>query len=438
MTPAMRPRLVVLGLDGLPFSTARRLCQEGWLPNLAELALSSEARSIQAELPELSPVNWTSFFTAAGPEKHGIFGFTSLDPRSYALSFADATQIRCGTIFQRLGEQGLTSRVVNLPNTYPAVPIKGMLVAGFVASELGRAVYPPFLAGQLRTRGYILEADTERGGHDPAYLLASLTATLRGRRAALDLLWPDLAWNLFVLVLTETDRLGHFLFPALEDEGHPWRSSCLAFLKEWDALIGEVLERFAGLPEPKRLIVLADHGFTSLIAEMDVNAWLKQQGLLVLDYTPENEWDCRHISPKSQALALDPGRIYLHTPAFARGRLSVVGATKLRGELHRALSSLTWQGAPVMQAVYDGRELYPGTQPPFAPDLVCVPAPGFSLRAKFNTSQVFGKAHRQGCHTAGDAFFYDRAGTKPERVRDVGREVLRHFQTQCPLLQAFP
>jgi predicted AlkP superfamily phosphohydrolase/phosphomutase len=373
-------------------------------------------------------VNWTSFFTAAGPEEHKIFGFTSLDPKSYTLRFADSTQVQGRTIFERLGERGLSSRVVNLPNTYPASPIKGMLVAGFVAPELSRAVYPPFLGHQLRRRGYILEADTERGGRDPEYLLASLEASLRGRRTALELLWPDLAWDLFVFVLTETDRLGHFLFPALEDPGHPWHNHCLLFLKKWDAQIGEVLERFASLPEPKRLIFLADHGFTSLTTEVDLNAWLKQQRLLIQDQPPDNEQDCRHIGARTQAFALDPGRIYLHTSAFARGSLSATQAATLREKLRDLLLALTWQAAPVMQAVFNGQVLYPGAVFPPAPDLVCVPNPGFSLRAKFDATEVFSKAHRQGCHTADDAFFYDSAGSKPQRIRDVGLEVLRHFQ----------
>lgn len=438
MNASPRSRLVVLGLDGLPFSTAVRLCRSGHLPNLADLALSSLAHPIHAELPELSPVSWTSFFTAAGPEEHGIFGFTSLDPGSYALRFADSTQVQCPTIFQRLGECGLSSRVVNLPNTYPAAPIKGMLVAGFVAPDLSKAVHPPFLAHQLRSRGYILEADTERGGHDPEQLLASLEATLRGRKAALEMLWPDLAWDLFVFVLTETDRLGHFLFPALEDPRHPWHGPCLLFLKQWDSLIGEVLERFAALPEPKRLIVLADHGFTSLTMEVDLNAWLRQQGLLTQGQPPENEWDCRHIGPRTQAFALDPGRIYLHTSVFARGGLSAAQAAALRTRLRDSLLALTWRGMPVMQAIFNGRELYAGAASPPAPDLVCVPCPGFSLRAKFDASAIFSKAHRQGCHTADDAFFYDSAGTRPQRVRDVGREVLRHFHAdgQTPRIYA--
>lgn len=428
MNPSFRKRLVVLGLDGLPYSTAVRLCREGRLPNLAELALSPRALPIKAELPELSPVNWTSFYTACGPEKHGIFGFTSLDPRTYTLYFADSSRVLERTIFERLGEQGLASRVVNLPNTYPARPMKGMLVAGFVAHDLDRAVYPPFLAHELRRRGYLLEADTIRGGHDPEYLLGSLESTLRGRRAALDLLWPDLAWDLFVLVLTETDRLCHFLFPALEDENHPWRTPCLKFLKHWDDLIGEVLERVADLPEPVRLVVLADHGFAPLTVEMDINAWFRQQGLLSLDRAPENEWDCRHITPQTQVFGLDPGRIYLHTPSFARGKVGESQAVALRDALRQALKGLTWQGRPVIQAVLDGRDLYPGAVGPDVPDMVCLPNPGFSLRAKFDATAVFGKAHRQGCHTAGNAFFCDSEGSAPERVRDVGREVLRHFQ----------
>ncbi len=452
-----RPRLVVLGLDGLPYSTACRLCQAGHLPNLAQITLTPQARPIQAELPELSPVNWTSFFTAAGPEEHGIFGFTTLDPQDYAVRFADFSQVRVRTLFDRLGDHGLTSRVVNLPNTYPARPIKGMLVSGFVAHDLNRAVFPPFLAHQLRTAGYVLEADTTRSGPDPGYLLEELGRALRGRRAALNLLWPDLAWDLFVFVLTETDRLGHFLFPALENPAHPWHGPSLDFLCQWDELVGDVLNRFAALPEPKRLLVLADHGFTSLTMEVDLNAWLREQGLLVTDGSPCHELDAGIISAQSRAFALDPGRIYLHTSRFGRGRVTPDEAAILEERIRTGLTRLEWQGRPVIRDVLSWREIYPeralertsdiparGTSPsdPAVPDLVCVPHRGFSLRAKFDQARVFGKEDRQGCHTPDDAFFYDseppdnQPGNQsgPKRVRDVGKLVLEHFGVDHKLI----
>ena len=198
-------------------------------------------------------------------------------------------------------------------------------------------------------------------------------------------------------------------------------------------LVGEVLARYAVLPEPKRLIVLADHGFTGLVQEMDLNAWLRQHGLLNLDHAPANEWDCRHLGRRTRAFALDPGRIYLHTSDFARKGVQPDESERLREELRSELLTVTWQGNPVMQSVVRGREVYPGAAVPPAPDLLCVPRPGFSLRAKFDRTEIFGMAHRRGCHTADDAFFYDSAGAVPGRVRDVGGEVLEYFRFRRPL-----
>jgi predicted AlkP superfamily phosphohydrolase/phosphomutase len=438
MTTA-RPRLVVLGLDGLPLRLARALVLSDGpsLPNLARL--TAQASSITAELPELSPVNWTSFFTASGPGKHGVYGFTVLDPASYALRIASFSDVRVPTIFDRLGERGLVSRVLNLPNMAPAKLLRGMLVAGFVAESLDAAVYPLFLLGPLKAAGYRIEGDTTRGAAEPEYLLAQLRQSLAARRAALDLLWPDLAWDLFVCVLTETDRLFHFLFPAVEQAEHPLHAACLAFLAEWDALVGEVLARYDALPEPKRLLVLADHGFCALEREVDVNRVLVEAGLLRLGRPARDEWDAGVISSESRAFALDPGRVYLHRQdRFARGRVTKAEAPTLKQDIRDLLLGLTWEGRRVMNTVLDARELYgegaAGDAPDGQPDLVCVPEPGFDLKAKFDRTEVFGVYGRFGMHRPEDAIFCDTAGgiDAPVRVRDVGRLVLEHFGLGAP------
>ncbi|MDP3428509.1 MAG: alkaline phosphatase family protein [Humidesulfovibrio sp.] len=432
-----RPRLVVLGLDGLPLALASSLVRANGprLPNLARL--TAQAGSIEAELPELSPVNWTSFFTAQGPGEHGVYGFTILDPASYALHIASFGDVRCPTIFDRLGERGLVSRVLNLPNMAPARPLRGMLVAGFVAPSLDAAVYPPFLLGPLKAASYRVEGDTTRGATDPGYLFDQLRLSLAARRAALDLLWPDLAWDLFVCVLTETDRLFHFLFPAVERPDHPLHSACLAFLTEWDALVGDILARYDALPEPKRLIVLADHGFCTLEQEVDVNRVLLEAGYLSLCRPARDEWDAGVISGESRAFALDPGRVYLHRRGcFARGRVAEAEAAALLRDLTDLLLGLTWKGRRVMNRVLRGTELYQGRTVAHAPDLVCVPEAGFDLKAKFDRASVFGLHGRHGTHRPEDAFFHDSGAglaelaelaDTPARVRDVGRLVLEHF-----------
>ncbi|MDP2847328.1 MAG: alkaline phosphatase family protein [Humidesulfovibrio sp.] len=423
---ASRPRLVVLGLDGLPLSLARALS-----PHLRNLSrLLPFARPIEAELPELSPVNWTSFFTGEGPGVHGVHGFTVLDPQTYALRIAGFNDVRCPTIFQRMSEAGLTSRVLNLPNMAPARPLRGMLVAGFVAESLESAVFPPFLLGPLRATNYRVEGDTTRGAADPEYLLDQLRQSLAARRSALNLLWPDLAWDLFVCVLTETDRLFHFLFPAVENPAHALHGACLAFLREWDALVGEVLDRYEALPEPKRLIAFADHGFCALDTEVDLNRVLTLAGYLHLCRPARDEWDAGVIGPETRAFALDPGRIVLHREgSFKLGRVRESEIPGLVAELRALLLGLTWEGRKVMKQVLDGRELY---QCENAPDLICVPERGLDLKARFDRQEVFGHFGRFGMHTPDDVFFADtgaeaQGDTVVMRLRDTGQLVLRHF-----------
>lgn len=429
---SIRTRLVVLGLDGLSLPLARELCALVDLPALASLVNDPRAAGMDAELPELSPVNWTSFFTAAGPGEHGVYGFTRLDPASYALSIVDSGHVRHPTIFDRLSARGLVSKVLNLPNTYPAQPLRGMLVAGFVAPELTRAVYPPVLASILGRQGYVLEAETSRGRAEPDLLLDGLGRSLASRRAALDLLWQGLDFDLFVYVLTETDRLFHFLLDAVLDPLHGLHDRCMNLLRLWDAAVADALARYEALPEPKRLLVLADHGFAPLVTEVDLNAWLNRQGFLRLlpgaARAGDAQWDAARIAPESRAFALDPGRVYLHERGrFARGRLTRREALTLREDIRLGLLEMRFEGKPVMEAVYRGEDLYQGPWAAHAPDLVCLSRPGLDLKAKFDRREVFGLFGRTGMHTAHDALFWDSRGERPARVRDTGRLVLEHF-----------
>jgi len=427
--------MIVLGLDGLPHSLARELTARYELPGIQALLEMEASHPIRSDLPELSPVNWTSFYTASGPEAHGIFGFTELDPRRYTLYFTDSSQVRSESVFDVLGREGRFSKIINLPGTYPAWSVHGVLVSGFPAPDLSGAVHPKIMGTMLASEGYKLEADTRYGRLEADYLFNELHATLASRERALELFWPDLAFDVFVFVLTEMDRLGHFFFPALREESDPWHGHCLEVVRRMDRLIQDLLERYQALPEPKRLLALADHGFTELTTEVDVNAWLSEAGLLHLQGEPENETDASVIGSGSKAIALDPGRIVMHrADRFARGALSPAEADRLRGEIQSALSGLTQNGEPVFEAIFPGEELYPDCPYPHMPDLVCLPARGYDLKAKFNRGEVFGHFGRAGTHTADDAFFADSSGADVSSVRQAGQEVLNFFHSPQNLI----
>jgi predicted AlkP superfamily phosphohydrolase/phosphomutase len=195
-----------------------------------------------------------------------------------------------------------------------------------------------------------------------------------------------------------------------------------------DKLAGEFIERIEALPGPKRLMILADHGFTRLRTELDVNSLLMREGYLSLDAAPASELDMRAVSESSRALALDPGRIYLHTrERFARGTLSAADADAAAGDITAMLENLTWDGRKVIRRVHRAEELYAGPCLPVAPDLVIEPEPGVNLTAKLDGRDVFGLHGRSGTHTADDALFYDSGGFKPKRMRDTGARVLDFF-----------
>ena len=424
LDPAPRKRLAVLGLDGLPLDLARTLGAS--LPNLGRIV--KQATTVRAELPELSPVNWTAFFTGEGPEKHGVFGFSHLDPASYALRITDFQDVACPTVFDRLGERGLVSRFVNLPNTYPVRSFRGMGISGFVSHDLEQAAYPPFLRGKLAEADYRLEADTNRGLADLDYLLNELRATLRSRLDGLDMLWPDLGWDLFVHVFTETDRLFHFFMDAVVHPDHPHHLACMDFLADWDIALGRFMARYNALPEPKRLLVMADHGFTEIRTEVCLNTWLKREGLLSFTDQPGDEWDMTGISSQSKAFALDPGRIYIHArDRFGHGHVRNRDIPALTAQIAEGVARLTYEGEPVMKAVHLGRDLYPGATSNQVPDIVCQAKPGFDLKAKSDRNDIFGLHGRTGTHTVNGAIFMDTLGTHPERMRDIGRTILHHF-----------
>ena len=247
------------------------------------------------------------------------------------------------------------------------------------------------------------------------------------------MLWAGGDFDLFMLVLTETDRLFHFFFPAVAHPEHALHGAVLDLLADWDRAIGLVLDRYDALPDPKRLLCLADHGFTELVTEVDLNVWLAGKGLLKTAPGAQNEWDSRILPHATAAFALDPGRIYINVKErFARGVFHEHVAEKLALELREELLTLTFEGRPVMEAVHLGREIYDGPMLRRAPDLVCLGRPGLSLTGKFNRTEPFGRFGRTGCHSAHGALFCDTAGERPATTTEAGRIVARFFNLPEP------
>src|SRR2546426_7790909 len=67
--------------------------------------------------------------------------------------------VKSETLWDVAGRAGKRSVVMNVPNTYPARALNGLLVSGFVAVNLERAVYPATLLPRLKDDGYRIDVD---------------------------------------------------------------------------------------------------------------------------------------------------------------------------------------------------------------------------------------------------------------------------------------
>src|SRR4030042_591172 len=137
-----KTRACVIGLDGVPYSLVLELTERGITPSLADLLKTGHLHRMKASLPEISAVSWTDFMTGSDSGRHGIFGFTDLKPGSYALRFPNFLDVKKETLWDILGKTGKRSIVLNQPSTYPARPLNGAMVSGFVAIDVAKAVYP--------------------------------------------------------------------------------------------------------------------------------------------------------------------------------------------------------------------------------------------------------------------------------------------------------
>ncbi|HVT02267.1 MAG TPA: alkaline phosphatase family protein [Thermoanaerobaculia bacterium] len=85
---AFRPKVIVLGFDGVDAGYAEKWMNEGKLPNLARLRAQGTFRPLRPTLPAQTPVSWSTFSTGIDPGRTGIFDFLRRDPKTYLPLFA--------------------------------------------------------------------------------------------------------------------------------------------------------------------------------------------------------------------------------------------------------------------------------------------------------------------------------------------------------------
>ena len=406
-------RVAVIGLDGVGLPLVQDLIARGLVPNLARLAASGTMAPMRSSIPTISSVSWTGFMTGQNPGKHGVYGFTDVKPGTLTMFFPNFGNVKSETLWDVAGRAGKRSIVMNIPNTYPARPLNGLLVSGFVAVSLERAVYPQELLPRLKEDGYKIDVDYMNADQRPDAFFADLTATLEARRRVYLRLLREEPWDLFIGVITECDRLHHYFWSQYVDPSAAHHAAFLDFYRRLDDVLGALIE---ALPHGTPLFVVADHGHTLIHREFYPNAWLRAQGLLSL--TADKPKGLADLDPRSKVFVLDPGRIYVHRQGrFPLGTVSAAEADELLARVSEGLRTLRDDsaGAPAagrpVPRVYARDEIYHGPEVASAPDMVIHFNDGYDPKGALGRSEVFGRSALTGMHTYADSLFLtSRAG----------------------------
>jgi predicted AlkP superfamily phosphohydrolase/phosphomutase len=430
---ARSPRLFILGLDGSPLPLLRRLMAAGDLPNLARVFETGAAVEMSSSLPDVSAVAWTSINTGKNPAKHGIYGFVDRRAGSNAMEIMTARHVRARTIWEIASDAGRRAIAINVPLSFPPQPINGVVVSDFLATSLSRAVHPASVLPVLKGIGYRIDTDPAVAQRSLDAFVEDFRVTAEKRAEAVLYLMDAEAWDLFMVVFMETDRLHHFMWQYMEEDDPVYGAKFLESYRLIDSLAGQIIAR---LNPDDQLIVLSDHGFCTLKREVYVNAWLEQNGYLRLRHGVER--DLNAVDASSRAFSLDPGRIYVNLQGREPGGSVAEGEVEaLLGELADRLRGLRDPDSneEIVKDVFFADDIYQGPLRSRAPDLLVMPHDGYDIKGTFQPTTLTGRGKLVGMHKYDNATLFvrgKRITVEHASVHDVLPTACALIDLDCP------
>lgn len=291
-TQGDKRRVCVIGIDGATFDLIKPWTAEGKLPNFKRMFEQGSYGDLRSVPSCRSAAAWTSFITGTNPGKHGIYEFYEYIPRLNEVKFINSS-IRDGdSIWKRASEAGKVVGVVNVPMTYPAEKVNGVLVGGIdtPGTESKGFTYPRDFSDTLKERygEYIIEPGLTGflAGNKADVAAAKLEEETLQKMDLSRYLMSTLDWDFFMVVFRSVDAAQHCFWKYM-DPSHPgfkqkehnkFGDVIFKTYQKIDSFLGEVVENIG----PNGYVMLmSDHGFgRKHPASNQVNMWLRKNGLL--------------------------------------------------------------------------------------------------------------------------------------------------------------
>ena len=352
-------KVYIIGLDGGTFRVIDYLVGKNRLPNFARMMTDGSRATLMSSRPPLTPAAWASFYTGMNPGKTGAIDFFRRIPNTYKLSPVNSNTISGAPVWSLASSHGKRVCVYNIPVTYPATAVNGIMISGMDAPwPNDHAVYPAEFKESLLEAFPSFEIEPTIDGkylinhfEDPTgEHIRRLDEYLNLQIKVIKYLLGKEDWDLFTAVIRSTDSYQHAFWNDVEKvmEG---RESTQAEMRRAEAVFAcyETIDRELGniwsSLSGRNFFIMSDHGFGRLEREVCLNRVLAEAGLL--KFRSKSLW--RRTKE------------YLFSNVFARGssRLPVGMRRKMLQYLNNdRIASMLFVDALIADIDWDNTRLY--------------------------------------------------------------------------------
>lgn len=282
----MKNKVLIIGIDGGTFDVINKLVKQDKLKNIKKVMESGLSNNLISTLPPITAAAWTSFFTGLNPANHGVFEFYYPDPKTKKIH-SSFNKCHDNTIWKILTDVGLKSVVINVPGTYPASELNGVMVSGLPGKNANNIAYPPDIFEKLNIDKNEYKILPETGfykyGEDYAKLMTELSNMVDIRlKLTTKLIKED--WDLFIVHFFATDWAQHLLWKYYDkdspfyEKNEELEKHIPYIYEKIDNAIGKIISNIN--IKDTNIFIVSDHGFGANNKTIYINNWLEQKGLL--------------------------------------------------------------------------------------------------------------------------------------------------------------
>jgi len=286
------PRMLLIGLDGIPFARLSQWADDGMLPNVAELLAEGTSGPLESTIPPTTSPAWQVCFTGKGLGSLGIYGFAEVRPFDVPpppLVPVDSGPIVGHTLFDVLSRAGKRVIARQVRCCYPAWDINGYMQTGYPTPT----PYDPrrFWPRGPETMARLMDhwAEKRRDANIPwgwFNLEQSMEACLRELRKECDVVIDDLRrmdFDCYCNIVGATDTTQHLFWlfsdpflPITDRERRLFADVVPHAYRLIDRLMARLLDV---VPTDVPIMFVSDHGGgCEATRAFRLNHWLIQQG----------------------------------------------------------------------------------------------------------------------------------------------------------------